>query len=67
MANGLQRQALRKGARIMGGEGRLCDMLDAPPGEFVRWREGVEPMPDPLFAELLQFLSDMEQDSLPPR
>ena len=66
MGNRLQRRALRKGARIMGGEAQLRDMLDAPPGAFVRWVEGDEAMPPPAFAMLLDFLSDMESGKLPP-
>ena len=64
---GLQRQALRKAAGIMGGEARLCALLDAPPGAFARWVQGEEAMPAPAFAMLLEFLSDMECDTLPPR
>lgn len=67
MGNGLQKRALRKGARIMGGEIRLRDMLDAPPGAFARWVEGDEPMPEPAFAMLLDFLADMESETLLPR
>ena len=50
----------------MGGERQLRDMLGAPPGAFVRWVEGDEPMPAPTFAMLLDFLSDMESRTLPP-
>jgi len=66
MGNRLQRRALREGARLLGGDARLRDMLDAPPGAFVRWVEGDEPMPGPTFAMLLDFLSDMESGKLPP-
>ena len=58
---------MRKGASLLGSEARLRDMLDAPPGAFVRWVEGDEPMPAPAFAMLLDFLSDMEAKSLPPQ
>jgi hypothetical protein len=50
----------------MGSEARLRDMLGAPPGAFVRWVEGAEPMPEPAFAMLLDFLSDMESETLLP-
>lgn len=60
-------RALRKGARIMGSEARLRDLLDAPPGAFLRWLQGDEPMPGPAFAMLLDFLSDMESTRLPPQ
>ena len=66
MGNRLQRRALRQGARLLGSETRLRDMLGAPPGAFVRWVEGDEPMPGPAFAMLLDFLSDMESGKLPP-
>ena len=66
MGNRLQRRALREGARLLGSDARLRDMLGAPPGAFVRWVEGDEPMPGPAFAMLLDFLSDMESGKLPP-
>lgn len=50
----------------MGGEARLCEMLGAPPAAFPRWLEGVEPMPGPAFLMLLEFLSDMESQTLLP-
>lgn len=50
----------------MGGEARLCEMLDVPPGAFPRWLEGVEPIPEPAFTMLLEFLSDMESKTLLP-
>jgi hypothetical protein len=53
-------RALRKAARILGGEERLRAMLDAPPGAFRRWVAGDEPVPEPVFQMLLDFLSDME-------
>ena len=67
MANGLQLRALREGARLMGSEARLRDMLGAAPEAFVRWTQGDEPMPRPAFAMLLDFLSDMESPTLPPQ
>jgi hypothetical protein len=60
MGNRFQQRALHRGARILGSETRLRDMLGAPPGAFVRWLEGDEPMPAPALAMLLDFLSDME-------
>ena len=60
MPTPLARRALRKAARILGGEERLRAMIDAPPGAFRRWMEGDEPVPEPVFAMLLDFLSDME-------
>lgn len=51
----------------MGSESRLRDMLDAPPGAFLRWVDGAEPMPDPQFTMLLELLADMEREALPPR
>ena len=59
MAN-FQLRALRKAARILGGEERLRDLLDAPPGAFSRWMQGVEPVPMPIFLMIVDFLSDME-------
>lgn len=59
MAN-FQLRALRKAARILGGENRLCALLDAPPGAFARWMQGVEPVPMPVFLMIVDFLSDME-------
>jgi hypothetical protein len=56
----LARRALRKAVRIMGNEERLRAMLDAPRGAFLRWVEGEETVPEPVFAMLLDFLSDME-------
>jgi hypothetical protein len=53
-------RALRKAARILGGEERLRAVLDAPPGAFLRWTSGDEPVPEPVFLVLLDFLSDME-------
>jgi len=71
-----QLRALRKAARIVGGEERLREILDAPPGAFSRWMQGAEPMPTATFVMIVQFLSDMEQgvqpfgsagETLPPR
>ena len=56
----LQLRALRKAARIVGGEDRLRAMLDAPPGAFARWCQGAEPVPNAVFVMLLDFLADME-------
>ena len=56
MGNRFQRRALHRGARILGSETRLRDMLGAPPGAFVRWLEGDEPMPEPALAMLLDFV-----------
>jgi hypothetical protein len=56
----LQLRALRKAARILGGEQRLRDVLDAPPGAFSRWMQGVEPVPTPIFLMVVDFLADME-------
>lgn len=67
MANRFQRRALRKGALIMGSEARLRELLDAPPGAFVRWLEGDEAMPEPAFGMLLEFLSTMESTETLPR
>ena len=72
----LQLRALRKAARILGGEERLRALLDAPPGAFSRWLQGVEPVPLPVFLMLVDFLADMEAgvqpfgsagEKLPPR
>ena len=72
----LQLRALRKAARLLGGEERLRALLDAPPGAFSRWLQGVEPVPLPVFLMLVDFLADMEAgvqpfgsggESLPPR
>ena len=60
LPNRLHVRALRRGARILGSEARLRDMLGAPPGAFVRWLEGDEPMPERAFDMLLDFLSAME-------
>jgi hypothetical protein len=60
-----QLRALRKAARILGGEERLRDMLDAPPGAFVRWMEGAEPVPTPIFLMIVDFLADMESGVQP--
>ena len=59
MAN-FQLRALRKAARILGGEDRLRALLDAPPGAFARWMQGAEPVPTPVFLMIVDFLSDME-------
>ena len=64
MAN-FQLSALRKAARILGGEERLCAVLDAPPGAFSRWMQGLEPVPMPVFLMIVDFLSDMESGALP--
>jgi len=55
-----QLRALRKAARILGGEDRLRALLDAPPGAFARWMQGAEPVPTPVFLMIVDFLSDME-------
>jgi hypothetical protein len=60
VSNPLALRALRKAARILGGEERLRAMLDAPPGAFRRWMQGAEPIPQPVLLMLLDFLSDME-------
>jgi hypothetical protein len=67
VAKALQRRALREGARLMGSEARLRDMLGAAPEAFVGWTQGEEAMPYPTFAMLLDFLSDMESPTLPPQ
>ncbi len=59
MAN-FQLRALRKAARILGGEERLRAVLDAPPGAFSRWMQDAEPVPLPVFLMVVDFLSDME-------
>ena len=75
MAN-FQLRALRKAARILGGEQRLRDLLDAPPGAFARWMQGAEAVPAPIFLMIVDFLADMEcgvqpfgsaVETLPPR
>lgn len=67
MGNRFQRRALRCGARIVGGETRLRDLLGAPPGAFLRWLEGHEAMPEPAFVMLLELLADRESArTLPP-
>ncbi len=75
MAN-LQLRALRKAARILGGEERLRALLDAPPGAFARWMQGAEPVPKAVFLMIVDFLADMESgvqpfgaagETLPPR
>lgn len=60
MSTPLARRALRKAARILGGNERLRAMLDAPPGAYLRWLQGTEAVPEPVLRELLDFLSDME-------
>jgi hypothetical protein len=71
-----QQRALRKAARILGGEDRLRQLLDAPPGAFARWMQGVEPPPKAVFLMIVDFLADMESgvqpfgsagETLPPR
>ena len=64
MAN-FQLRALRKAARILGGEERLRALLDAPPGAFARWMQGTEPLPTPVFLMIVDFLADMESGVLP--
>ena len=64
MAN-FQLRALRKAARILGGEERLRALLDAPPGAFARWMQGAEPVPTPIILMLVDFLADMESGVLP--
>ena len=59
MAN-FQLRALRKAARILGGEDRLRALLDAPPGAFARWMQGAEPVPTAIFLMIVDFLADME-------
>jgi hypothetical protein len=65
VANSFQKRALRKAARIVGGETRLREMLDAPPGAFMRWLEGAEAMPEPVFLMVVDFLADMEAGTNP--
>jgi hypothetical protein len=60
-----QLRALRKAARILGGEERLRALLDAPPGAFARWMQGAEPVPTPIFLMIVDFLSDMESGVQP--
>ena len=50
----------------MGSDARLRDMLGAPPGAFLRWLDGAEPMPETELFMLLEFLADMECAALPP-
>ena len=58
-------RALRKAARILGGEERLRALLVAPPGAFARWMQGAEPVPTPIFLMIVDFLSDMESGVQP--
>ena len=67
MDHRFQRRALRRGARIVGSEARLRDLLGAPPGAFVRWLEGDEAMPEPTLGMLLEFLSTLESTETLPR
>ena len=60
-----QLRALRKAARLLGGEERLRDVLDAPPGAFSRWMQGTEPVPQAIFLVILDFLADMESGVQP--
>jgi hypothetical protein len=60
-----QLRALRKAARILGGEERLRAVLDAPPGAFSRWLQGAEPVPVPVFLMVVDFLADMESGVQP--
>ena len=60
-----QLRALRKAARLLGGEERLRDVLDAPPGAFSRWMQGTEPVPQATFLTILEFLADMESGVQP--
>lgn len=60
-----QQRALRKAARILGGEERLRDLLDAPPGAFLRWLQGAEPVPSDVLLMVLDFLADMESGVQP--
>ena len=60
MPTPLALRALRKASRILGGEARLCAVLDAPPGVFSRWMAGAAPVPEPVALMLIDFLSDME-------
>ncbi|HYR33879.1 MAG TPA: hypothetical protein VEQ87_06265 [Burkholderiales bacterium] len=64
MAN-FQLRALRKAARLLGGEERLRELLDAPPGAFSRWMQGAEPVPDHIFLMMVDFLADMESGVQP--
>jgi hypothetical protein len=66
VVNRFQVRALRTGSRLMGGETRLRDMLGAPPGAFLRWQDGAEPMPERELLMLIEFLADMECEALPP-
>ena len=60
-----QQRALRKAARILGGEERLRDLLDAPPGAFLRWMQGAEAVPNDVLLMVLDFLIDMESGVQP--
>ena len=60
-----QQRALRKAARILGGEERLRDLLDAPPGAFLRWMQGAEAVPSDILLMVLDFLADMESGVQP--
>ncbi len=64
MAN-FQLRALRKAARLLGGEEQLRAVLDVPPGAFSRWMQGAEAVPMPVFLMVLDFLSDMESGGYP--
>ena len=60
MPTSLALQALRKAARILGGEERLCATLDVPPAAYARWKRGADPVPQDVLLMVLDFLSDME-------
>jgi hypothetical protein len=60
MAQSLQTRALKKAAKILGGEGKLSDFLQVPPHDLSRWIRGEDAVPECIVLRLVDFLAEAE-------
>ncbi|HYN12975.1 MAG TPA: hypothetical protein VET51_10080 [Burkholderiales bacterium] len=60
MAQSLQTRALKKAARILGGEGGLSAFLQVPSQDLSRWIRGEDAVPECIVLRLVDFLAEAE-------
>jgi len=60
MRQSLQTRALKKAAKILGGEGKLSDFLRVPPQDLSGWVRGEDAVPECIVLRLVDFLAEAE-------
>jgi hypothetical protein len=60
MPQSLQTRALKKAARILGGEPGLTAFLQVPSQELSRWMRGEDAVPECIVLRLVDFLAEVE-------